>query len=96
MADGEQIQFTFQPTVVPQGDGSYLVRPGKPIVGGMLRVAEVAKRLDVTERHVCDLIDEGMIAAVDVGGGGRIFWRVGVEELEKFIKSRGSLREGAD
>lgn len=96
MANGErqQIQFSFAaPTVIPQGDGSYLVKPGKPVVGRkMLTVTETARELAVTEQHVQDLIEEGRINAVNVGGGTRKFWRVPTGELERFMAERSSMK----
>ena len=96
MPNGEhkQLQFSFTPVVVPQGDGSFLVRPGKVIVNGVLRVREVAQRLDVTEQHVLNLIESGEINATDVSGGKgrRRHWRIAVADLEAFVQARSSLR----
>lgn len=57
----------------------------------VLTVAEVAARLDVTEQHVRDLIEEGKIQALDVGGGGNRYWKIPVEGYEKFIADRHSF-----
>ena len=70
-----------------QMDFNALLFPGRK----MLYVAEVAERLQVTERHVIDLIEEGKIGAIDIGGGLRKFWRVPVTEFEKFLKKRASI-----
>ena len=70
-----------------QMDFNALLFPGRK----MLYVAEVAERLQVTDRHVIDLIQEGKIGAIDVGGGLRNFWRVPVTEFEKFLKKRASI-----
>ena len=49
-------------------------------------VKEVAKRLDVTEDWIRDLIQSKQLKAVKVGK-----WRVDPEELKKFIQSRSNL-----
>ena len=90
---GEQQQFTFQmtstATAVPRGDGSWVVTPGRPVAGPeVYTVAEVAERLKVDEQHVRDLIDEGEMAAVNIGNGKRKRWRVAREELERFKERR--------
>jgi len=65
-----------------------LLFPGRTV----LYVGEVAERLGITEQHVHDLIAEGQIQAVDVGGGTRRFWRIPVEGYEAFLKARHSFR----
>lgn len=57
----------------------------------VLAVAEVAARLDVTEQHIHDLIDEGKLQAIDVGGGSKRFWRIPREAYEKFLADRHSF-----
>jgi len=49
-------------------------------------VKEVAKRLDVTEDWIRDLIQSKQLKAVKVGK-----WRVDPEELKRFIQSRSNL-----
>jgi len=49
-------------------------------------VKEVAKRLDVTEDWIRDLIQSKQLKAVKVGK-----WRVDPEELKRFIKSRSNI-----
>ena len=49
-------------------------------------VKEVAKRLDVTEDWIRDLIQSKQLKAVKVGK-----WRVDPNELKKFIKSRSNI-----
>ena len=48
-----------------------------------LTVPEVAKKLDITEEWVRDLIARKEIKAVKVGQ-----WKIKPEDLEDFIKSR--------
>jgi excisionase family DNA binding protein len=50
----------------------------------VLCVAEVAMKMRVTEQHVLDLIEEGKIQAINIGGGGRNFWRIPVELIRSF------------
>lgn len=56
----------------------------------VLYVAEVAARLSISVDHVADLIAEGALQAVDVGGGGRKFWRIPIESYHAFLKNRHS------
>ncbi|MBN1157567.1 helix-turn-helix domain-containing protein [Candidatus Woesearchaeota archaeon] len=51
-----------------------------------LTVREVAKRLDISEEAVRDLIANKELKAVKVGK-----WRVKPSDLETFIKSRSNL-----
>lgn len=51
-----------------------------------LTVRQVAKRLDISEESVRDLINTKELKAVKVGK-----WRVKPEWLEKFINSRSNL-----
>ena len=51
-----------------------------------LTVEEVAKKLDITEEWVRDLIARKDIKAVKIGK-----WRIKPEDLEKFVKSRSNL-----
>ncbi|MDD2672084.1 MAG: helix-turn-helix domain-containing protein [Syntrophales bacterium] len=50
-------------------------------------VKEVAKRLDVTEDWVRDLIQSKQFKAVKIGK-----WRVDPEELKKFIQARTNIK----
>jgi len=51
-----------------------------------LTVRQVAKKLDITEEWVRDLIKAKEIKAVKVGK-----WRVRPEDLEEFIESRKNI-----
>ena len=51
-----------------------------------LTVEEVAKKLDITEEWVRDLIARKDIKAVKIGK-----WRIKPEDLEIFIKSRRNI-----
>lgn len=52
-----------------------------------LTVEEVAKRLDITEEWVRDLIHRKEIKAVKIGQ-----WKIKPEDLERFIKSRMNIK----
>ncbi len=44
-----------------------------PVERAVLLVAECANKLGVTEQHILNLIEEGKLRAIDVGGGSRHF-----------------------
>lgn len=56
-----------------------------------LYVSEVAEKLRITEQHVRNLIDEGKLRAVNVGTNDRKFWRIPMEEYERFLKKNFSM-----
>lgn len=58
----------------------------------VLVVAEVAAKLRITEQHVIDLIDEGKIQAVNIGGNGRKYWRIPVEAYNAFLHTEHSFK----
>lgn len=48
--------------VVPQPDGSYVVRAGKPVVtGDGITVSEAARILGLSSRHVREMVEEGLL-----------------------------------
>lgn len=53
----------------------------------VLMVAEVAAKLRITEQHVIDLIDEGRLRAINIGGGDRRYWRIPVEAYYDYLRS---------
>lgn len=57
----------------------------------MLYVHEVASLLGATDQHVINLIDEGQLGAINIGGAGRRFWRVPVTSYQEFLTRRSSL-----
>ena len=58
-------------TISPVAGGQDGVDPGLQFPGRtVLYVHECAARLRVTSQHVIDLIEEGALAALDVGGDG--------------------------
>jgi excisionase family DNA binding protein len=57
----------------------------------VLTVAEVADKLRITEQHVIDLIEEGKIQGVNIGGAARCYWRIPVEGYIKFLNDRHSF-----
>jgi len=70
-------------------DVGSLIPPGRKT----LYLHEVARLLEMSTQHVRDLIEEGKLHAVDVGGGGRKSWRVPTTAYERFLKERSSLGE---
>ncbi len=60
----------------------------------VLNVREVAVRLRLTEQAVTDLIEEGALQALNVGGHARHYWRIPVEAYEAFLRARDSLGDG--
>lgn len=60
--------------------------PGRTV----LTIAEVADKLGLCEEHVCDLVDEGELAAVDASskGASRRALRVVIESYRDFICRR--------
>jgi len=61
---------------------------GEPKV---LTAEQVAERLGIGAQSVRDLIDEGKLHAIDVGGGSRKFWRIPVTSIERFERERSSV-----
>lgn len=53
--------------------------------------AEVAMKLRVTQQ-VLDLIEEGKLQAINIGGGGRNLWRIPVEAYKAFLNANHSFR----
>ena len=92
MDSTSQLDFSFSPVITRTADGSYLVKPGRPVAGRMLRVKEVAEKLQVTCEHVAGLIESGLLQAVDIGNGRRRHWRIPVTALDDFLAKRHSLK----
>ncbi len=53
----------------------------------MLKLVKVAERLGCSLSNVYSLKDQGLLAVVTTGAGGKGF-RVAPEELERFIRER--------
>ena len=61
----------------------------------VLTVKAVAAELGVSNRHVLDLIEEGVIPAIDVGRfGSRKFYRIARASLDQFKSGRSTLSAG--
>ena len=56
-----------------------------------MTVAEVSVLLHCTDQHVCDLIDEGQLQALNIGGNAKRFWRIPREAYDAFLASRHSF-----
>jgi excisionase family DNA binding protein len=60
----------------------------------VFKVSEAAAELGVSKQHILNAIEAGEIGAIDAGIGSRHFWRIPVEELERFKKARNTLAPG--
>ena len=61
--------------------------PGRTV----LYVAEVAQKLDVSQQHILNLIEEGRLTAINVGATkGHKFWRIPVESWAAYLKANAS------
>ena len=58
-SDGKQATFCFTTTLIPQGDGSYLLKPGKPL--SRLSLREAAKRTGLSRTTIYRLWDCGLV-----------------------------------
>lgn len=73
---------TFSSVVVPQADGSYLVKPGKPIItGDEIPVNTAAKILGLSERRVLSMIEEGRFPSANQPGGKSGKWLLSRSEV---------------
>lgn len=78
---------------------AHAIFPGRTV----LRVAEVAAHLTITEQQVVDLITGGQLLAVDISSGlkstdnpkgnrtARAYWRIPVSSFDEFIARRKNL-----
>lgn len=59
-----QIEFDFPTVKIPQGDGSYLIRPGKPVEREeLIFPKEAAKLLGCSVFSVYRYVDMGLLTA---------------------------------
>lgn len=59
------VNIAFSPTLIPQGDGSFLVKPGKPTIGRRkLLIRQAAELAKVSEDTIRRLLDAGLIEGV--------------------------------
>jgi len=59
---------------------------GFPADRRVLMVQEVAERLRISEQHVIDLIEEGKIQGINIGGHGRHYYRIPKEGFEAYVR----------
>lgn len=58
----DQFSFNFAPEIIPQGNGTFLVRPGKPIPGRKkLTIAEAAEQSRLSEDTIARLYNSGIL-----------------------------------
>ncbi len=64
-----------------------------------LMVPEVAKALEIDEKHLISLIDEGLLDAFEITGRGnktsREHWRIPVSAYDEYIRRRHNKRRAA-
>ena len=64
MQGADQLQFEFKPVVIPRGDGSFIVRPGKMVVKKEeITVSEAAAVLGVSPWTIHNYIRDGLLDA---------------------------------
>ncbi len=65
----------------------------------MLMVGEVAKALEIDEKHLVSLITEGLLDAVEITGKGnktsREHWRIPVSAYDDYLRRRHNKRRAA-
>lgn len=65
-----------------------------------LMVPEVAIALEIDEKHVISLINEGLLGAYEVTGRGnkssREHWRIPVKSFDDYIERRSNRKAGDD
>jgi excisionase family DNA binding protein len=89
-------KLTFLPTAVPQGDGSIVVRPGKPL--DRLTLRQAAKRAGCSRNTIYRLYHAGILKG-ERPGPRKIF--IFADSLEQHLEScqdkqfwnRGSVRK---
>ena len=57
----------------------------------VLYVDEIAEKLDCSKQHVLNLIDEGLLGAINIGTATAKFYRVPVGEWEKYLRKQSSV-----
>jgi excisionase family DNA binding protein len=74
---------TFPTISVPQADGSYLVRPGKPTIHGTdkeyVSTADAAKILGLSLRRIETLCEEGRLTWTRIGERGN--YRISIQSI---------------
>ena len=70
----------------------YRPAPKKP---KMFYVWQVAEALNVSEKHLKTLIENGQLEAVNISATSRKVYRIPQESFEKFKRERSSLKESA-
>lgn len=55
-----------------------------------MTVQEVANELKIGKMQVHALVDQGQLPAINVGAGGKKYWRIPRADFEAFLASRRS------
>lgn len=81
---------TFPTITVPQSDGSYLVRPGKPVVHDTdterVSTARAGQLLGLSLRRIETLCEEGRLDWTRIGERGN--YRITVESIMALLTNR--------
>lgn len=68
-----QLEFEFPAVVTPRGDGTWLVKPGRPVPRPEeIDTVEAAKLLKVTRKTVLRYVDEGLLTGLQARARGRV------------------------
>jgi excisionase family DNA binding protein len=61
---------------------------------GVYTVQEAAAKLRVSEQRILEAIDEGLLHAINVGGGKRKHWRILITSFDRWCQQRSGYRAG--
>jgi excisionase family DNA binding protein len=81
------IAFTIPSTIMPRGDGSFIVTPGKPLIASTLSARELADRFGKSRRTIYRWIREGTIPEQFVDQAGLREVRISSEAVEYLRES---------
>ena len=80
-----QLEFEFPAVITPRGDGTYLVKPGRPVARAVeIDVQAAARILGKTRHTIYRYIDEGLLTGLQTMPRARVkLIRAEVESLAK-------------
>jgi excisionase family DNA binding protein len=78
-----QLEFHFPAIVTPRGDGTWLVKPGRPVPRpALVSTSSAARILGVHRKTVLRYVDEGLLTATQAKPRARVrLHRLEVEAL---------------
>lgn len=81
--------IVFPPQVTPRGDGTFLVKPGRPVVAeSRITVKEACRLLRCSRDSIYRYVNEGLLTASQVKPNARL-WLVRSEVLALAQTERG-------